>query len=228
MSRQINLLNPALIRQHNDLNAWLLFRLSAGMLLLLLCLVAYARYQVNVLAKQRDQVAQQLKDAQVQLTQAAQRYAPRQPSKALQDTIALTEARLLSHQQVLEYLQEGKLAGHAGFSIYMSAFARKSIGNLWLTGFSIDQDANDMTLHGRALQPELVPQYISQLGEDPSLKGRKFSALNMRLPMDEPVARPASTVAPLSGAVPSLQFIEFELKSSSHQDGKPDVGGSKS
>ena len=224
MSRHINLLNPALIRQRDNFNAQLLVWLSAGVLLLLLAIFGYMRYQVALLTAQREQVGQQMKDAQSQLAQATQQYAPRQPSKALQEAVVLAEARLGSHQYLLGYLQEDKLGSHSGFSNYMRAFARKSIGDLWLTGFSIDHDANEMTIHGRALQPELVPQYIGQLGDEPALKGHTFSALNMSLPKDEPVSRPAAGSPATPVVAHPMPLIEFELKSSGQQDD----GGKKS
>lgn len=228
MRRQINLLNLELLKRRDYLNAQLLVRLPAGVLLLLLCFFAYSRNQEAVLIKQADQAAQQMKDAQARLVQATQQYAPRQPSKSLQEAVVLAEARLGKHQQILGFLQQDKTGAHAGFSSYMRAFSRKSISALWLTGFSIDHDSNEMTLSGRALQAELVPQYISQLGQDAALKGRTFSALSMRIPIDQAAVSAAGATPVATAISPPLRFIEFELKSSSRQGDKPGAGGGTS
>ncbi|OIQ76606.1 hypothetical protein GALL_417130 [mine drainage metagenome] len=226
MNRQINLLNPELIRLPDRLRAPLLAKLSAGMMLVLLCFFAYLRHQEAALIRQVGQAAQQLKETRARLDRAGQQYAPRQPNEALQNEIVRMETRLTRHQQMLAYLQQDRLGSHVGFSTYMRAFARKKISGLWLTGFSIDHDTNEMTLQGRALEPELVPEYISQLGDEPAFKGRNFAALSMAVPEVPPAARASGGAS--ARVEPPIKFIEFELQSSSRPDGRPAAKGRKS
>ena len=219
MSRQINLFNPALIKRRDEVNARLLAGLSLAALLLILAVFGYTQYQVTELARQQTLVAEQLKASQTRLVEATQKFVPHQPSATLRDEIAGLEGRLEMHQQVLDYLQQDKFGSHDGFSGYMRALARKNISALWLTGFTIDHDSREMILHGRSLQPELVSQYIAQLGSDPAFHGRTFTAFNLGLPKE------AKTEL---AAVPATQFIEFELKSVREPEEKPPVDGKKS
>lgn len=60
------------------------------------------------------------------------------------------------------------------------------------------------------MRPELVPAYIQRLNGEPALKGREFSALEMRRP-PPPAADPAKSAQaePQKPAAP--RFLEFTL-----------------
>jgi len=163
---------------------------------------------------------------QTQLKQATEQFRPPQPSKALQEKIAGVEATIKHHQQVLTFLR-GKTASETlGFSNYMLAFARQSISGLWLTGFTVDGESGDMTLSGRALQPEQVPQYIGRLGLEPVLKGKAFGALRMESPKlavaTTSIAVGSSATAAVPPGIPV--FIEFTMQSA---DRKPQAAAEK-
>jgi hypothetical protein len=119
----------------------------------------------------------------------------------------------------------------------MRAFAKQSLNGLWLTSFSIDSRSEQLNISGRTLQSELVPEFIARLSNEPALKGKLFSALNMSLPkvtgmvnattnISAPVAASAntsgikngvsslsvnSTTANVQNMTPS--YIEFSLQS---------------
>lgn len=215
MSQQINLLNLALVRQKEYLDASLMAKLLGITVLLLSALYGYSSYQVAQLRKESAEVSQQLQATQTQLKQATEQFRPPQPSKALQERIASAEATIKNREQVLSYLR-GKTASEThGFSTYMQAFARQSINGLWLTGFAIDGASGDMTISGRALQPQLVPQYIGRLGLEPVLKGKEFSALHMELPKLVAATTSTAVGTPTTATVPSgiPVFIEFTMQS---------------
>lgn len=213
MSQQINLFNPALVKQKDPYNAALMARLAVVVLMAMLAAHAYEKHQVDQLQKQREQAVQLMQQTRQQLVDVTRQFGPRQPSKALQDELVATEAKLQAHEKILAYLQNGRTNGGAGFSNYMRAFARQSTNGLWLTGFSFDTGADDLTIRGRTLQPELVPQYIARLGAEAALKGRSFAALDMGQPKVEPAGKEA---APANAAQPA--YIEFTLQSHIKQE----------
>lgn len=213
MSQQINLFNPALVKQKDPYNAVLMARLVLVVLVGMLAVHAYARHQVAQVQKEREQIAQLMQQTQQQLVDATKQFSPRNPDKALQEELAVAETKLQAHEKILAYLQNGQTGGGAGFSGYMRAFARQSTNGLWLTGFSFDTSGDDLTIRGRTLQPELVPQYIARLGGETALKGRSFAALDMAQPKSEPAIKEASAA---NAAKPG--YIEFTLQSRIKQD----------
>lgn len=213
MSRQINLLNSALIRQRDYWNAQLLVRVSAGALILMLCIFAYSRYRVEVLIGQSVQLAQQLKDTQLQLGMATQQHAPHSPSKALQIELGRAEDGLKNRQKLLTYLQGGEFGSRQGFSGYMRAFAARSTKGLWLTDFAIDDSVGQISIHGRAVQPELIPQYIAGLGQETLLKGREFSALQINTVDLAPENKAVAVAAPSKSETLKRVVTEFRLQS---------------
>lgn len=213
MAQQINLLNPALLPRREVLNLRLMTVVLVVAMVGMLVLYGYESYQVSTLARQAAMVAAQLDQIKQSMLEASRRYAPREPSAALAQQVAAMEAKLQSHENVLTALKNYPPTQTIGFSPYLRAFARQGIKGLWLTGLSIDAAGSGMTIRGRALMPELVPRYIAVLGSEPTLKGQKFSTMQMILPQRD-------ATAPDAKAKPELQYVEFTLQSTTDGEGK--------
>jgi hypothetical protein len=211
MSQQINLLNPELMTVKHWLDARMMLLLAGFAAMLMLAAYGWTRHQVTQLKQAQLVSAGELALVKEQLSRSMLQHEPRAPSKTLEEQVKLAEAALSRRQQVLEFLQGGGYGNAQGFSPYMQAFAHQSVKGLWLTGFAVDDALSQIRITGRTLQPELVPVYISALGQEPALKGREFSALSMDL-----IEQPAPTaVASADGKKPvSLAaVVEFKLQS---------------
>jgi hypothetical protein len=95
----------------------------------------------------------------------------------------------------------------------MRAFARQNLSGVWLTGFTIGADGGEMTISGRALNPDLVPAYIARLNKEPLLQGRKFAQFAVKQTAGEPAA-PVAAGAPSRPEGQHAAFHEFLLVSS--------------
>lgn len=225
MSQQINLLNPALIKQKDLLNtnnmAITLGLLSA----LMLGYYGYAQKQLSLLTMQRSQIAEELTTVQAQLKQTALLHAPHELNKALLDQIKQLEQKEAMQQQVLQTVNLSSATPDKGYAALMRAFAKQSIDGLWLTSFSIDSHTERLNISGRTLQADLVPEYISRLGNEPALKGKLFSALNMSLPKADSLAN-GSPAAPTNSAPATLAASASILKNGkSIMPGSPTAQG---
>jgi hypothetical protein len=182
MSQQINLLNPALIKQKDFLNpnniAITLGLLSA----LMLGYYGYAQKQLSLLNLHRSQIAEELSASQAQLKQTALLHTPHELNKGLLEQITQLEQKEAMQQQILQTVNQSSATPVKGYAALMRAFAKQSLDGLWLTGFSIDSNSEKLNISGRALQADLVPEYISHLSNEPALKGKLFAALNISLP----------------------------------------------
>ncbi|HLD10373.1 MAG TPA: hypothetical protein VJB68_10040 [Methylophilaceae bacterium] len=237
MVQQINLLNPALIRQKEYLSAPMIMMAPGVLALVMLGIYAYGQYQLRPLVQESERTTQELQAIQARLDQVTNEYAQRNTARVLQDEIIVTEKKLQTYENILRTLGVAPTGAGQGFSIYMRAFARQHLEGLWLTGFEINDADKVMVIRGRGLQPELVPQYIIKLGLDPAFKGRTFAALDMsaqkvdaNLKPDVIASQPSTAQA---AAIPvALQpplYVEFTLQSSSNKDKTaPAATGAKS
>lgn len=199
MSQQINLLNPALIRQKDLLNTATIAIVLVLVCMLMLGFYSYVQKQVFTQTTQRSQMANELSATQEQLKQTVLLHTPRALNKALLDQITQLEQKEKMQQQVLQTVNQSSTTPDKGYAALMRAFAKQSLYGLWLTGFSIDSMTKQLNISGRTLQAELVPEYISRLGNEPALKGKLFSSLNMISPKLD-----ASSVS--SASAPSSQL----------------------
>ncbi|MDP3086890.1 MAG: PilN domain-containing protein [Methylotenera sp.] len=210
MSQQINLLNPTLIKQKDFLNTNTI-AITLGLLLVLMFgYYAYAQKQLSLRIIQRSQVAEELSAIQAQLKQSALLHAPRELDKALQDQITQLELKEAMQQQVLQTVSMSSATPDKGYAALMRAFAKQTLEGLWLTGFSIDSNTQQLNINGRTLEANLVPEYLSRLSHEPALQGKQFSGLNM--------SQSKTDAATNKVAIPDIAntespYIEFKLQS---------------
>jgi hypothetical protein len=225
MSQQINLLNPALIKQKDFLNPNNI-AITLGLLsVLMLGYYGYAQKQLSLLILHRSQIAEEFSATQAQLKQTALLHTPHELNKGLLEQILQLEQKEAMQQQILQTVNQSSATPVKGYAALMRAFAKQSIDGLWLTSFSIDSNNEKLNISGRALQADLVPEYISHLSNEPALKGKLFAALNMNLPKADsdnssnPTVSNASATSvsvvkngtPLTPANPTAQVREVRI-----------------
>ncbi|MDB5762632.1 MAG: putative Mannose-sensitive agglutinin biosis protein MshI, partial [Herminiimonas sp.] len=105
-----------------------------------------------------------------------------QKSRELEEQVKKAEAEMLALKQVFDILQKGDIGNTKGYSGYLRAFSRQIFDGVWLTGLDIIGAGNEIALQGRALQPELVPAYMTRLKNEPVMQGKSFGTLEMQTP----------------------------------------------
>ena len=230
MSQQINLLNPALIKQKDLLNPNTIVMSLGFLSVLMLGYYGYAKKELSVLNTQLNQATEELSVAQTQLKQATLLHMPHELNKALVEQITQLEHKETMQQQILQTVNQSSATPEKGYAALMRAFAKQSLDGLWLTSFSFDSKTENLNISGRTIQADLVPEYISHLGKEPALKGKLFSALSMSLPKADTTSNSPSAasttvnLAPVKSAqasgnkaleVPLTEpkYIEFALQS---------------
>ena len=240
MSQQINLINPSLIKQKDFLNLNTILITLGILLALMLGYYSYAQKQLSLLTTQRSQIAQELVTTQASLQQAALLHTPHEMNKALLEQIAQLEQKQAMQQRILQTVNQSTATPEKGYAALMRAFAKQSLDGLWLTSFSFDSKSERLNISGRALEGSLVPEYIARLGNEPALKGKKFTSLLMsQVKKDSTASTPQApattlnanhlaasitkngvstlpsnvTVAEVSTQVIEANYIEFSLQS---------------
>ena len=225
MSQQINLFNPIFLKQKKYLSAATMAQALGLILLGCIALSVYTIFQSSNLSKQAAATALQLAATQTQLTQVTATTIPREKSKALENDLQAKEAEVKSLQQVFGTLQKDEYGNRKGYSEYLRTFARQVNEGLWLTGFSLYGAGNEIGLQGRALRPELVPEFISRLKREPTMQGKSFQTLEMVVPT---VERPKTGDSVGAKERVPAGYIEFSLQSSGIEKEQADMAGVKS
>jgi Tfp pilus assembly protein PilN len=179
MSQQINLFNPAYARPRQTLSALSMLQVFGVLVAVALLVAALVSYLFSGLEKQAHDAAAEHESVTAKLLQLRKDDVTRTGKRLLEDSLHTTTRDIRSMQQIIDALRNDPIGDTAGYSSYLQAFARHGVDGVWLTGFSIAGAGHDMALQGRALKPELVPAYLTNLKQAAILKGVTFSALDI-------------------------------------------------
>jgi hypothetical protein len=215
MAQQINLFNPIFRPQRMTL-------LSATVLSIVLGLMALAggaafavvRQEGNALKARVDAGAARLEAAQAEAKKLAAEIAAQKKDVNLEAEVARLETLAGQRRDSMAVLKGGVLGNTTGFAEYFRAFARQTVSGLWLTGFTVSGGGADVSVAGRMLDAEILPQYLGRLKREAVFNGRAFSGLRIGQPGVDPAAAARAADAkggPSATAMPA--FLEFALSS---------------
>lgn len=227
MTRQINLINPALRLKREWLTGKSLLHGIGVMVVLLGLYGGVLRWQNQQLAEKANGISAELGQLQEELGRLNQELAQRKVSVETEAALRRAEAALQGRERVRDALESGALGSPEGFAEFLRAFARQAQDGLWMVGLQMAEGGRNITFEGRTLNPEQIPGYIRGLNSEPTLRGRSFEALNVNLVGDDkPAAKPAATgVSPAAAAgaqeaaAGQPHFHEFQLAATGAKSG---------
>lgn len=193
MSQQINLFNVVLHQPGKQFSA---LNILQGLGVILLCAMlfyAYTGYQNKLLEQQLEEASKGVAAEQARLAGLVAEFSRQRSGLTFEQELKKAETEAAAQREIINALKSGVIGNTRGYSEYMQAFARQTLNGLWLTGFSIDGDATQMSISGAALSPELVPGYIMRLNNEKVMRGKTFASLQMQLPKEDaskPAVRP--------------------------------------
>lgn len=206
MSRQINLINPALRRTRDWFSAAPLATVAGALLLIVVAAAVSARVSAFQQHKEAEELVASQKQAQEALLVTTQQFAARKPDPKVAAELESARALVQRQQEILEKLDSGAVGDTKGFSEYLRGFARQVPQGLWLTGFSIGAAGRDMEVRGRMVSPPLLTEYVRRLNAESAFRGHSFAGLQIQTPRPE---RPTATAA--GGAPAAPGYTEFVL-----------------
>lgn len=201
MSQQINLFNPQMLRQKHYFSVRAMLQSLTMILFGAVLFYVYAAYQVQNLTNQSAEENKRFASAQDRLARYSAEFSPQQAKQLMEDELKRSETQVQLQRELIATLKSGAIGNTNGYSEYMRAFARQTVGGLWLTGFDITGDAIQMNMRGGALNPELVPGFIKRLGAEKVMRGKVFAALQIlqhKVEAGKPAGKP---------------YLEFTLQS---------------
>ena len=201
MSQQINLFNPIFLKQKKYFSVVTMLQALGLIVLGSIVFFGYAWYQVEQLARQTQEMTKRYESEQKRLVNFTNEFSPQRSSQLLGEELTALETQAATQNNLLGTLKSGAIGNTQGYSEYLRAFARQSVSGLWLTGFNINGDGAQMSLQGAVTNPQLLPAYIQRMNKEPVMRGKSFSALQMKQPKG---ADGKSTVH---------SYVEFSLQS---------------
>ncbi len=207
MSQYINLLGPGFRKPQLSLTLNRAALLAGLTVLVMLGMNLYGQQKVDGLRAELASAQGLLKAQSVYTDRLKGESGTQKGNTGLAAEVQRLEMELKSARDAMAVLEGGALGNRSGFADYLQAFSRQSLEGLWLTGFTVG-GAGEVAIQGRVLSGDLLPEYIKKMNNEPALKGRAFSALEMRQPAAKPVA-PAKDGEKPEAAAP--RFLEFNL-----------------
>jgi hypothetical protein len=201
MSQQINLYQKISRKQTS---AFSIEGMAMGLGVILFCALlyfTYVVYQTMDLKQQLEAGNANIASEQAKLDSLNADFSSKRSGLTYEQELKNLEAELSAQREIINALKSGVIGNTQGYSVYMQAFARQIVSGLWLTGFSIEGDAKQMSLSGGVLSPDLVPGYILRLNKEQVMRGKIFTSLHMQLTKVEE-GKPATT-----------KYVEFNLQS---------------
>jgi hypothetical protein len=218
MSQQINLFNPLFLKQKKYFSAHTMLQGLGIILVALLVFQGALIFQLRSLERQRTETQALHAQVQQQLLQSTGSGLGNR-SKLLEDEVARTAGMIRSQEEVLKIMEGGNFGNGDGYSGFLTALARQRLGGLWLTGFTVSGGGEELSIRGRVLRADLVPQYIRQLNQQAVMRGHVISELTMvRSEQPMSTAEPAGS-SPVAAA--PRHYIEFALSTAKRSD-KPE------
>lgn len=219
MSQQINLLHAVVVKRSFSFTS--ATAMAYGVLLtagLMLALGIYEQTRLTDLQKEALGVDRALKDARAGQEKTATERKARKADPGDDAKLGQLEGQLRSRNEVAEALNGGIVGTAAGFSRYMMALSRQSLPGVWLTGFDLAAGGSELTLSGRALNPDLLPEYLQRLTREAPLQGRRFASMVISQPAAVPSAKGDADDG--TGTRRTPPYIEFVISSAKGDEGQ--------
>lgn len=221
MSQQINLFNPAFVKKKSLLTSATLVGLLVFSILILGVLGGWLSNTTVKLKANEAERQQQLTLLQNQLQAAQANIKPKKEDPKLIEELEQLRSSLADRDRVETILSNNKLGNTLGYSEYLSAFARQIPTGVWITGFHLQGAGDEISLTGRAISPEQVPNFVNQLKREKIMQGKTFSALSMQRPLiDNTNSNKSGENKPAELA----PYVEFELHSAEQKEKKDSAG----
>lgn len=205
MSQQINLFNPIFMKQRKYFSLLAMIQALGMVIVGSLIFYGYATYLVDQLKIQSQENAKRYNAEQLRMARFVTEFSPQQSVQLLQEQVRQLETQVAEQDEIIGILKSGTAGNTIGYSEYMRAFSRQVMQGLWLTGFKVTGDAEQISLSGGVVSPELLPAYIQRLGREGVMKGKTFTTLVMQQTKPDATGRKPADAA--------RDFVEFTLYS---------------
>ncbi|MCS3904475.1 uncharacterized small protein (DUF1192 family) [Methylohalomonas lacus] len=186
MNQQINLYQPMFRRQEKVFSAVTMVQIVGVILLVLTAFYAYSWWSLQPFEQELAKVKQEQNRLQKELVRLEAQAPDQSKSQLLEDEIERLNREVEQKQRVAELISGKSLGNRDGFAPLLEGLARQHMSGLWLTHVSLEHGGKRLSLSGKAISSELIPQYIQQLSREKVFAGLGFNVLEIKRSDSEP------------------------------------------
>lgn len=179
MKQQINLFQPVFRNPRKVFSALTLLSIVAVSMLTLLGMAGYGYWRAHILAAEVAQLSATQVREQQRLEQLRQQYPVRVSSPQLQQALVDVETAVGRAEALAGALRGGALGNTTGLSPFLLGFSRQHVDGTWLTHIEIADGGSVIGLHGRAVSPGLIPEFVQRLAAESVFGGKSFSGFEL-------------------------------------------------
>ncbi len=180
--QQVNLYQPAADEGRRPFSARAAGFALGAVSVTLLGIWAFGTWRVGRVQRAVDALQLQQHHQEDAVTAAGTMHAARANPEQLQTQIKELTTEVAIRRRALDLLRAGAEGRPVGFSARLAGLARRHIDGLWIEHLVLSGTTGTMTLEGVAMDADLVPRFLSDLGKDPALAGARFDALVIERP----------------------------------------------
>jgi hypothetical protein len=206
VTQQINLFNPAFLKQRKVFSAAMVAPALLALLVAAVTIGVVGQNKTATLKKFSDGAAAQLVHKQALQSNVMQQFPARHKSSELASRILVEETQLKALQGVNTILLRGDIGNTHGYADYFKALARQRVSGLWLTGVSITGAGNAIEIQGRSTESTLVPSFFSRLSAEAVMHGKTFDALQLNQPTQKVKSGKGADEIEVEEPTPYIEF----------------------
>ncbi|TVO75946.1 PilN domain-containing protein [Sedimenticola selenatireducens] len=180
--QQINLYQPIFRKQHVAFSFQVMLIILSVALFAMGSLYGLSKWHSVQLKQQYASLQAQNQSLETNVASIAERMPVPQVNKLLESELKQLVDKRKTGFALLNTLQMRIAANKEGFSGYFEGLARQTIADLWFTQVAISEAGAHLSLKGKTLQPEGVPQLLKKLEDAPAFTGKNFQVVELLRP----------------------------------------------
>lgn len=184
MSQQINLYQPIFRKERIVFSARTILWLAVGFGVILMVWSLLVGQRISSLEAEHERQVAAEQRAITQLAELQRNMPPSEPDAELIDRVESLEQRRNNLSESLDVLGRRLPRDQTALGERLDALARQVPEGLWLTGLEMGAGGARLSIHGRALSPRLVPDYVDALAAEPLLAGMGFRKVRVSAATD--------------------------------------------
>jgi len=174
MKQQVNLYQPILRRERKIFSAVAMLQIAGLFVAGLMAIYGYGVWKSQALEAEVARLEDQRQAATERVESLGERFPSRQRDPELEarrDRLAAEKER---KQKAVQVLSKGRFGNTEGFAGELAALARNRLDGLWLTGLTLYEGGQEMTLRGTTQADYLVPRLLQALSDEAVFTGTEF------------------------------------------------------